>query len=580
MFAEVTVKSLFDGLFLKSKKPKTRAPDRRAAFVEEPEKRLLLTGGLVANNDSYVIPYYSGAFINAPGVLANDTDPNPGAQLTAHLVSGPSHASTFQLGPDGSARYATYNTFLGPDSVRYDFTDNFGYTSNVATVTFNVDYSVSSTTDLTKAVAIDPLDTSVQILGSSSATMAGSSDPATADNLALMYNSVAGQPDAVIEGMFTFNTMGSINDTATGSLVFNGVQEPYTYVNLNGVPGNSPNVDLAYQVDTSALPTGRYPYSLTLNGNYMAAPVTISGAVNVVNDSSGPVGKGWDIPGLYHLDQNNVTGVPAGVLLTTGTGDGWYFTQGTGNSYTSPNGPYNFDTLTSVAGGGWTLVDKYGTTFNFDASGDLTSRVARTGQTVSYVWSGGLLTSIVDQFGRAVNLGYTSGELSSVTNFAGSIWAIGHTGANLTSVTEPDPGGGSPVWQYAYTGNYLSTVDDPNNNLTGYVLDSHHRLSQVDLPGGASTSDTSEQSLAYGGTTYSGAPNVTPSANVQTTLVDANHNTASMQTDAFGDPLLYSDPYGNITAWQRDSNGLVTKLTEPPPTVGAAAPVTNFSYDT
>ena len=30
--------------------------------------------------------------------------------------------------------------------------------------------------------------------------------------------------------------------------------------------------------------------------------------------------------------------------------------------------------------------------------------------------------------------------------------------SDLTSVTEPNPGGGSPVWQYAYSGNYLSSV--------------------------------------------------------------------------------------------------------------------------
>ena len=150
------------------------------AGLQTLEARLLLYGNPVANNDSYVMPYYAGAQINAPGVLANDTDPNPGAQMYARLISGPSHASTFGLNPDGSFRYATYNSFLGTDSFTYYVQDNFGYTSNTATVTLNVEYSVQSTTDLTKQVAINPLDTGLQILGSNSGA------PATAQNLSLV----------------------------------------------------------------------------------------------------------------------------------------------------------------------------------------------------------------------------------------------------------------------------------------------------------------------------------------------------------------------------------------------------------
>ena len=547
-------------------------PFQRTARCQDLEPRLMLFGNPVANADSYVIPYYAGSFISAPGVLGNDTDPNQGAQLFAHLVSGPSHANTFQLNQDGSFHYATNNTYLGTDSFSYYDTDTYGMRSNTVTVTLNVEYSVQSTTDLTKQVAINPLDTGLQILGTASGA------PATAQNLSLAYDSVAAQPDAVIEGLFQFNTIAPINDTATGTLTFNGVAQSATYVNLNGMNGSSANVDLSYQVDTSALPTGRYPYTFTLNGNYMSAPATISGAMDVVNDSSGPMGNGWDIPGLYRLYQNNVSGVPAGALLTTGDGHSWYF-QGSGNSYTSPHGPFAFDTLTSITGGGWKLVDKHGTTFNFGSTGNLLTRVARTGETTTYGWTNGLLTSITDQFSRSVSLGYTSGQLSSVTDDASHVWSIAHTGANLTSVTAPDPGGGAPVWQYGYTGNYLTTVTDPNNNQVGYVLDSHHRVSQVNLPGGASASDTSEQSMAYGGPTYAGAPNVTPSANVQTTSTDANNNTTSMQTDVFGNPLSSTDANGHTTTWQRDANGLVTSLTEPSPDGIAPAPVTNYTYD-
>ncbi|MGH7135602.1 MAG: RHS repeat domain-containing protein, partial [Pirellulales bacterium] len=560
------------------------------------EARIVLSGNPVANNDSYVIPYYAGAQVSSPGVLANDTDPNMGATLYAQLVSGPSHSMSFQLNQDGSFHYATYNTFLGTDSFTYDVRDSFGYVSNVATVTLNVEYSVSSTTDLTKQVAIDPVTTSLQVLsdpfdasvtsplpaGGSGGTVISATPadgaPATAHNLSLAYNSVAAQPDAVIQGLFQFTTMTAINDTVTGTLTFNGTNQPASYVNLEGMNGTSPDVDLSYQVSTANLPTGRYPYTLTLNGNYMSAPATISGAINVVNEQSSAFGAGWEMPGLDQLYQNNVSGVPAGVLLTDGTGDGWYFT-GSGPSYTSPAGPYAYDTLSAVNGGGWQLVTHQGVNLNFDANGYLLSRVERTGETTTYNRANGLLTSIADQFGRAVDLSYANGELSGISDYASSTWQVAHNGALLTSITEPDPGGGSPVWQYGYNANYLSTVQNPNGNLTTYVMDSHDRLSAVDLPGGASTADTSEQSMAYGGPTQSGAPYATPSPNVDTTSKDADGNQSTAQSDLFGDPLVEVDPYNNQTSIARNANGQPTQITLPPPASGYQTPVTTINYD-
>ena len=226
---------------------------------------MLLTGNPVANNDSYSAPFDSSLQISAPGVLANDTDPNQ-SPLTAHLISGPSHAANFHLNSDGSFYYLPTTGYLGPDSISYYDTDGMGYSGNTATISLAVQYSVSSDADLTKQVPLGEVKTGLQVLGSSSAA------PATAHNLSLAYDSVAAQPDAVIEGTFQFNFIQPVNDTVTGTLTFNGVQQPATYVNLAGMQSGNPNVDLSYQVDTSAMPTGRYPYTLTLSSPNMSAP--------------------------------------------------------------------------------------------------------------------------------------------------------------------------------------------------------------------------------------------------------------------------------------------------------------------
>jgi VCBS repeat-containing protein len=70
------------------------------------------------------------------GVLANDTDVD-GDGLTATLVSGPAHASSFSLDADGSYSYTPDADWYGSDSFTYRATDGAA-SSGVATVTLTV----------------------------------------------------------------------------------------------------------------------------------------------------------------------------------------------------------------------------------------------------------------------------------------------------------------------------------------------------------------------------------------------------------------------------------------------------------
>ena len=69
-------------------------------------------------------------------MLGNDNDVD-GDFLTAVLVSGPSHASSFTLNPDGYFSYAPNPNFSGSDSFTYKANDGTA-DSNVATVTITV----------------------------------------------------------------------------------------------------------------------------------------------------------------------------------------------------------------------------------------------------------------------------------------------------------------------------------------------------------------------------------------------------------------------------------------------------------
>jgi VCBS repeat-containing protein len=74
----------------------------------------------VAAGDTYSVDEDMPLTVSAAqGVLANDTDADPGDTLTAQIVTDPSHAATFTLNPDGSFDYHPADSFHGDDSFTY-----------------------------------------------------------------------------------------------------------------------------------------------------------------------------------------------------------------------------------------------------------------------------------------------------------------------------------------------------------------------------------------------------------------------------------------------------------------------------
>ena len=90
----------------------------------------------VANNDTATVAEGGTLNVAAPGVLANDTDPD-GPTLTAILVSGPAHASSFTLNPNGSFTYVHDGSETTSDSFTYKASDG-SRISNIATVSITI----------------------------------------------------------------------------------------------------------------------------------------------------------------------------------------------------------------------------------------------------------------------------------------------------------------------------------------------------------------------------------------------------------------------------------------------------------
>jgi VCBS repeat-containing protein len=90
----------------------------------------------VVANDAYVVAEGGTLNVPAPGVLANDVDPD-GDPFTAVLVSGPAHASSFSFNADGSFTYVHNGGETSSDSFTYQATDGQS-TSTVATVSIAI----------------------------------------------------------------------------------------------------------------------------------------------------------------------------------------------------------------------------------------------------------------------------------------------------------------------------------------------------------------------------------------------------------------------------------------------------------
>ena len=93
----------------------------------------------IAGADSYSVDEGQTLNVPAPGILANDSDPEGGA-LTIILVRNVWHGS-LTLNPDGSFTYTPNTTYHGEDSFEYRVKDPQGKKSAIVTATFTGDYT-------------------------------------------------------------------------------------------------------------------------------------------------------------------------------------------------------------------------------------------------------------------------------------------------------------------------------------------------------------------------------------------------------------------------------------------------------
>ena len=177
------------------------------------------------------------------GVLANDTDTDtPHQNLTALLVDGPQHASSFTLNPDGSYTYTPEANFIGSDSFTYRAFDGTN-SSNVATASIIVSatneapmvnaggYAATFIIQPSNVIAVDPL---FVVSDADSATLLSAKIAITAnftigDQLTFAtHGNIAGYYDAN-SGIMTLSGLATVADYQDAIRSVN-----YLYDNANG----------------------------------------------------------------------------------------------------------------------------------------------------------------------------------------------------------------------------------------------------------------------------------------------------------------------------------------------------------
>jgi len=191
----------------------------------------------VAGDDSYTMNEDAILSVNAPGVLANDTDAD-GDSFQATLVGLPSHGG-LEFNPNGGFVYTPAANYNGPDSFTYKVNDGSG-DSNVATVSIAVskvndapsanNQNVVTDEDIEKAIVLTASDVDGDPLTYTIGVPAHGTLSGAAPNLTYKPAANYNGPDS-----FTFKVNDGTADSnvATVSITVNAVNDAPVAANLS-----------------------------------------------------------------------------------------------------------------------------------------------------------------------------------------------------------------------------------------------------------------------------------------------------------------------------------------------------------
>jgi YD repeat-containing protein len=403
---------------------------------------------------------------------------------------------------------------------------------------------------------------------------------------ALVYDSVAAEPDPIFTVNYELDPSRSVPDRVAARLTFNGVTGSWVYYDTSRMnPGNV--VQLALQADRTGLVTGRYSYTVEVvpyYGGMAGTSQSYSGSAVVVSSEGSELGEGWRFVGTDRL----VT-VTGGVILARADGSSLWYAQNSGGGYTSP--PGDFATLVRNTDGTYTRTLKTGERQHFNSAGLQTSFVDRNGNVVSYSYvdgdSDGLrdeLSGITDPNGLQTTLSYgPGGRVAVLRDPAGREARFSYdTAGQLVGITQPD----GTQWTFRYTADgRLSGVTDPAGKSTSFSYGKGGRIAGISRADGSGEGYQALVTVGLAGsgegTASSPLPAVLKAAAVarytdplgkvwEDRLDWYGFGLVVQATDAMG---TVSGPAGHMSLVERDQHGL------PVVSVDRLSRKTEFAYD-
>ena len=263
----------------------------------------------VANNDLYSTPQGSVLTVAAPGVLANDADPE-GHVLNVTVTSQPTNG-ILAKNPKGGFSYTPNAGFSGTDS--YTYTANDGsLDSNEATVRITVTATASNLPPVANGDAyVTPQDTVLTVAGPG--LLANDADP---EGQALRISTIETQP---ANGQLSPSLLGGF--TYTPDPGFSGTDSFSYRASDNQLDSNIASVQITVTATASNLPP-------VANGDVYATPqdtVLNVAAPGVLANDADPEGHALTV---------TVTSQPANGALAKNPNGGFSYTPNAGFSGT------------------------------------------------------------------------------------------------------------------------------------------------------------------------------------------------------------------------------------------------------
>jgi RHS repeat-associated protein len=253
-------------------------------------------------------------------------------------------------------------------------------------------------------------------------------------------------------------------------------QDPYPATPADKGAGKPPcqNID----GDPVNVATGAvYEEALDLSISTPGIPLEIRRSYNSQITFDGPLGYGWTH--TYDVSLGVVQTSPTiRVRVWDSDGRALYFNevQQTSTEILFGGESGVKDRLKQVISSGeYFLRRKEGNlTYRFDTNGKLLEISDPNGNSLTFIYSGGLLTQVSNNFGKSLTIQYNGeNRISSVTDPKSQSVLYEYTNGDLTKVTYPD----TNFISYAYSSHNLTDKYDTNNNLFGHWgYDNWHRV--------------------------------------------------------------------------------------------------------